>query len=383
MSINKKYVVLQSIYWAVYAVAFGFVTYYLQGNGIAAGTVGLITAGAGILAAVVQPVLGKVTDSGRASWKEILLVLAVAYVVLNGLLIVIGSKVVKAVLFGLFLTAISCFIPLANGASFYYERHDEYVNFGFARGMGSLCYGILAYILGFVTVKTGTVSVPAAGVISGLLLVGIILTMPCRREALGSREENTGGNIISKYKGFFIVVVGCTMALSFHAIVGNFMINIMESAGGNSSHMGTAIAISAVLELPAMFLFSKIVKKISVEKLLIFAAVSFLAKAIVFVFASTVLMVYAAQLLQAVSFAVIIPASVYYAEVSMKPEDKMKGQAYMSLSMTVGSVIGSLCGGYLIQFLGVKAALICGVVFAALGIILVAIGIRKARTDSN
>lgn len=377
MSINNRYVILQSIYWAVYAVAFGFVTYYLQGNGISAGTIGLITAGAGVLAAIIQPYLGKITDSGKVSWKQILLILAVLYTVLNVILMVIDSELVKAVIFGFFLAGISCFIPLANGASFYYERHGEYVNFGFARGMGSLCYGIMAYVLGFITVKAGVISVPAAGAISSIILIVILLMMPCRKEAAADREERTGGSIVLKYKGFFIVVVGCTMALSFHAIVGNYMINIMEYAGGNSSHMGTAIAISAVMELPAMFLFSKIVKKISVEKLLVFSAVCFLLKAVVFLFAETVLMVYAAQLLQAVSFAVIIPASVYYAEVSMKPEDKMKGQAYMSLSMTVGSVIGSLCGGYLIQFLGIKAALICGVLFALLGIVLVVIGIRK------
>ena len=384
ISVNKKYIVLQSVYWSIYCVAFVFATYYLQGNGIAAGMVGVITAVAGILSAVVQPSLGKLTDSGKASWKSILLVLTVIYIATNGLLLVVGSKMIKAIFFGLFLAAISCFSPITNGVSFYYENRGEKVNFGFARGMGSLFYAVLAYVLGFVTVAYGTNSVPAMGLGAGVLLLIVVISMQCERpkSAVSNPEESSSPNGISarqfvaKYRGFMIVVIGCTFILSFHNMICNYMINIMESVGGNSANMGTAIAISGVLELPAMFLFSRIVKRFKVSTLLVFAAGCFVLRSVVYLFATSVVMIYAAQTLQAVSFAVIIPASVYFAEQAMGDEDKMKGQAYMGMTMTVGSVIGSLLGGNLIQYMGVTAALYCGVAFAVAGAIFVVWGIR-------
>ena len=64
------------------------------------------------------------------------------------------------------------------------------------------------------------------------------------------------------------------------------------------------------------------------------------------------------------AFALYIPASVYYVNETMAPRDKFKGQAVMTATNTLGGVIGSLLGGFLLDHSGslsrsLSAALRC------------------------
>lgn len=382
MSVQSKYTAMQAVYWMVYSVAFGFVTYYLLGTGIGEATIGMVTASGGIIAAILQPLTGSLTDSGRLRWKTILVFLASLCLLFNILMIFISSEVLNAVSYAGFITAVNLIVPVANGASFYYERSGEKINFGFARGTGSLFYGAAAYVLGAVSVRAGIMSVPAAGALTSLLLILILISMPCQREVCEVRRQ-AGGSIISRYPGFFMVVAGCTLCLSFHSISCNFLIRIVESCGGDAEVMGTAIAVSAVFELPAMFGFSVIAKRFSAGMLLKVSAVFFIIKSLLFLFSSGVGMIYFTQMFQAGSFALMIPASVYYAESSMEKGDKMKGQAYMGLALTAGSFIGALSGGFLIQMAGLKQALILGTAFTVAGFILIAAGTVNKKRESK
>lgn len=381
MNIQYKYTAMQAVYWTVYSVAFGFVIYYLSGTGLGEAAIGTVTAAGGIIAAICQPLTGSLTDSGRVRWKTILIFLASLCLLLNMVMIFSSSKNLNAFSYAGFIASVNLIVPVANGAAFYYERAGEKIDFGFARGTGSLFYGAGAYILGALSVRAGLVSVPAAGAVTSLILICILISMPCKSE-ISQVSGKTGGRTVSRYPGFFLVVAGCTLCLSFHSISCNFLIRIVESCGGDAEVMGTAIAVSAVFEIPAMFAFSRIAKRFSADVLLKVSAVFFILKSLLFLFSESVGMIYFTQMFQAGSFALMIPASVYYAESKMEEGDKMKGQAYMGLALTAGSFIGSLSGGFLIQLAGLKQALILGTVFTVAGFILIAAGTGYIKRES-
>ena len=69
------------------------------------------------------------------------------------------------------------------------------------------------------------------------------------------------------------------------------------------------------------------------------------------------------------SFAIFVPASVYYINNLMPANDKIKGQAYMTTT-TLGGVIGSLLGGTLIDALSVPSMLLIATIISALGTLL-------------
>ena len=66
----------------------------------------------------------------------------------------------------------------------------------------------------------------------------------------------------------------------FLAMMENYLIVIMESLGGNSSHVGIALFISSMVAAPAIFFFGKVQEKIKDTNLLKIAALSFLVRAV-------------------------------------------------------------------------------------------------------
>ena len=115
------------------------------------------------------------------------------------------------------------------------------------------------------------------------------------------------------------------------------------------------------------------------------SGVFFAAKAAAYLFAVTMPQFYLAQILQMGSFALYIPASVYYVNETMEDADKFKGQAVMTATNTLGGVIGSLIGGILLDYAGVTPLLVTGFAAAVLGAVLLFFACRNigTKTDSR
>ena len=78
---------------------------------------------------------------------------------------------------------------------------------------------------------------------------------------------------------------------------------------------------------------------------------------------------YGAQGLQMFGFALFAVASVYYVNELIDEKDRVKGQAYVTMTMSVGTVIGSFLGGYLIDCVSVPGMLLVATLSAGIGAI--------------
>ena len=56
--------------------------------------------------------------------------------------------------------------------------------------------------------------------------------------------------------------MGCVLLYISHVLLNNFTFQIVESKGGNSADMGFSMALSALIELPTMFFFGYMLKKV-------------------------------------------------------------------------------------------------------------------------
>jgi PPP family 3-phenylpropionic acid transporter len=92
---------------------------------------------------------------------------------------------------------------------------------------------------------------------------------------------------------------------------------------------------------------------------------------------------YFVQLFQIAAFAVITVASVYYTDAIMSPEDAIKGQAYFALTSTVGAVLCSIVGGWLIDAKGVDALLLLTIGFSAVGAVIMVFGVLSGHTKQE
>ncbi|MPM72129.1 hypothetical protein SDC9_119102 [bioreactor metagenome] len=81
--------------------------------------------------------------------------------------------------------------------------------------------------------------------------------------------------------------------------------------------------------------------------------------------------IYAAQTLEALSYAIFTPASVYYVNQVIPDADKVKGQSLMMLTTSMSGLISNLAGGFLLDSNGgVPLMLICGTAVSALGLLM-------------
>lgn len=386
MSIRDRYALLQAAYWMVNLTAFGYGTYFLQESGFGSASTGIILALGGTAASALQNILGRMVDRGECSWRYIMVVLTIVYAVLCSGLYFCSVKFVTAAVFCFFMCAVNCFMPLLNGVGFYYERRGIPADYGFSRAFGSLGYALLSVVLGRITVACGYLSVPAAAIILSFCLLAVLFFMPCEKESRDIRDDRSGNSILmfpSRYPGFILIVAGCTLSLAFHHILGIFMINVVENVGGDSSDMGIANCIAALVEIPVMLKFSKIIRRIPADRLIIAASAFYILRGIIVCTATSVYMIFAAQVLQAFTFAVIMLAGIYYTDDIMKEEDKMKGQALMGCSFTAGYVIGCIFGGVIIESGGVETAFAAGIVFASFGLVLVLAGFRRKKHEHS
>ena len=137
--------------------------------------------------------------------------------------------------------------------------------------------------------------------------------------------------------------------------------------------------MAAVLEIPVMFGYTRIAKKISSGWLLLLSAVAFVIKTYFYYMASNLVMFYVAQAMQLFSFAIFASASVYYAEECMEERDKVQGQAYMSTTIVLGTVIGNMIGGWALDLWGIKVMLLVALGIVVCGTIIAGFAVMKGK----
>ena len=385
--INLQYIVLQGLYMTLYCVSCGFISFYLQGNGFANSGIGIITAVFCLFAVIFQPIVGNICDRiDRLTWKKLIIILGLPYIVICIAMLIIKERWIIAILFGMMYIITNIYLPLINTALFSYKREGIEINFGVARGMGSAMYALMALFIGNIAVRVGTRIIPMSGLIIIALFLGVVFSMPVADKIKSDRNETKRTNIvgfIKKYPYFSIMLLAVLFIYFSHNIIGTYLLQIVQSLGGDSGNLGIAMFIQAVAEIPVLFTFSYIMKKIKVGNLMILAAVGYVIRAVLYFMTGSIVMIYDVQLSQIFSFAIVTAASVYFAGMVVREEDQTTGQASMSGMMSVGTVLGSLIGGEIIDRVGVRFMLLVNIFITVIGLGIVICSIRLIRKNKK
>ena len=383
----KKYSIfcylLTAIFYIVQVSVLGYTVYFLAENGYTAAQISILMGVFGIVAAITQPTLGYIADRNKnIDFKRILTWIGFAVIILFiALYYFYQRKIASGLLFGTIYLSTNNMSPFINASCFYYTDRGYNVDYGIARGCGSFSFAVVSYILGNIMHKYGARLVSVNGIVSSVLLLIIIIIMPrlkddsiiTKKETKIESKNSTHNNIIMKYPSFFLMVLAVIFAMCFQNSDCGYMINIIEELGGDSSHLGLANAIAAMVEIPIMFLISKMLKKIHVKKMILIACAFYILRAFVFHIESMTA-IYAAQVLQMFTFAIIVPSAVYLSDDMMQEEDKNKGQTFIGMAITTGLILGTFAGGQLISIGGTDLLEIGCIVIASISCIFAILG---------
>ena len=395
---NIQYKALHGCYWMLYGMATQFASVFLLSHGFRAYMIGILIAVSNLIAAGGQMFVGTLADRyPRLTWKNIcLFICGLEVLCLAGLFIFSKSMIMSGGLYPIFLILVFTQMPLINAAVFYYESRGEHVDFGSARGTGSLSYAIMSFVLGHIIVRYGEQSILTAGIMLTVALFMVVFIMPCSAEtsSAGSGDESpdtdcssvdepTDGLIafIHKYPWFMLSLLAVCMMLAFNAIFHTYMIQLVESLGGDSADMGTVFSIETLAELPVMFGFFYIRKKFRINTLMVISGFGFVLKALFLVLASSVTMICVIQIFQIVSYAMLASASVYYSNEQVAAVDAVKGQGYMTAAMSIGGMAGNLTGGFVYDFAGLRALLLYSLALVSVGAVIMLFSILKSERN--
>lgn len=378
--LNIYYSFLQIAYWVTSAVVFCFTTVFLQFRGYSNYEIGIVFAVGNIIGFVSQPLIaGHIDRSDRRTLLRCIRITAVLAVLLMLAVYLLPSGSVSLIVaYALLVAGNTLLNPLCISLSFYIESWGCGINFSRARAHGSLSFAVCNVILGMLVQRVSENAVPTAFILfSSLLGLATLLFVPVDRahriaapeRRVQSASEKPSGllEFARENKRFMLFLLGTATLYFTHGMIGNFMIEFIRSIGGGSEDMGNVLAFMTVVEVPVMLLFGRLTQRFRCSSLLRFAVIMFTVKELMIYLASSLPALYAAEALQAFSFALFVPASVRYVDEVIAKHNAVKGQAFVTSMMTLGSIFASYIGGLLLDTSTPGFTLLVGVIVSAVG----------------
>ena len=374
---NLAYAAAQGIYWMGFCICVAFAAVYMQYRGYSNTALGAVVALGNIAGFLLAPAVAALVDSSRriTIFHCLWATAAVQLMLFAVLMTVPGRSFATAAAYCLYIACCNLTGPLINQLSLNLEERCCHINFGAARSVGSFAFAVTALALGRIVESRSAAILPAAGIVCTLALSAAAALIYARMSGAAKpvqpqqRKEHAAGlyGFIRGNGRFCIVMLGMSLIFFSHNIVSGFMINVVRAVGGGTAVMGGINAFMALTELPCMILYDRIEKRFGCAATVRFAAVMFVAKSLCIALAGNIPALYAANAIQAVSYAIMIPAGVRYAERYTPHKDSAKAQSIAFGMSTLGSVFSGSIGGVLYDALPVHSVLLVGTAAAAVG----------------
>ncbi|WP_304507028.1 MFS transporter [Anaerotignum sp.] len=378
------YGALQGFYWMSYGCVVSFTALFLLDHGFSNGSIGTLIAVSSFLSVLLQPIIAGAADKGtHFTVKRVLMLLYLAQIVPFLLLAVFPlPKIIVAILYSLLILLQLSSQPILSALGIQLIQNGIPLNFGVSRGIGSLSYSVLTFFLGTLTVIFSTNCLPL--IACGLII--ILLLFLQKFPEMGSQQTIDlvqGGSItvLKNNPRFALLVIGIACIFISHSAISNYMIHIIKHIGAGNEALGQIMAYTALLEVPAMLFCTRMIRKWNCGKLLRFTAVFFVMKGLGITLASNLTMLYLALSFQAISFAPFTAAIVYYVSAVLGRCDQVKGQALITVGITVGNILGSLSGGYILQYFNVSVMLWISTLLCVIGMVFFLLGAQNTPNN--
>ena len=381
--ITAYYAVVQSFYWMTYTLMFNFTSLYLLDCGYTNSAIGVILGLCYALAAVMQPLLAALFSRSRIRLNAGMAICYAIIIALSLGVYTVGKKsLLLNILFVAVLTLQASLQPSVNSLQRDFELAGQPVNFGLARGIGSAAYSIVTFAAGQLLriVSPRLIPMMYFTTSAAMIVLLIFFRAPVHDLADGRRQERA--SVLKQSPAFALYCAGLIGLSTTHMFINHFCLQIFHSLGGGSGEQGIAMAVAAIVELPAMIFYARLSAKFSCRRLTLFAGWVWLLKGLVTFIAPNSFMVCAASVLQMISYAIYVPAGVQLAG-DLLPAHYLRGQAMIGTAFTLGSLLSSLTGGALIDAIGVHAALGVMQIPAVIGAVLWTASMARVKAETK
>ena len=380
-TVNLEYALIQGLYWISFCGIVSYAAVYLQARGYSNTGLGQILSIGYILGFLLPQFLAVRIDRSekftvyQCQWAllalQVLLVLFLSRFPGSGA----AASVLSCMLIGIEITL----NPMNTEICVDLDTRVGHINYGAARGVGSVAFAPVSVLLGRLLEKIGPQILPAVFLVCvalqalALSLLQISIRGVSSDSAASRAPRRSSGSFSQFYREnqrFFGLLAGVAMLFFAHNLVNNYLINVVRNVGGDTSDMGLLSGYTAFMEIPMMFLYDRLLRRFHCDVTVRFASSMFVLKALAIALSGSMLGLFTANVLQLVSFAMITPAMVQYVILYIDHKDSAKGQALSFGMVTLGNIFSSSIGGFLYDSMPVRSVLLIGAAAAFLGAIL-------------
>jgi len=389
---NIVYSVLQATFWSASGVAGTFAALFLQSLGYTNTELGTIVAGACILGFILPMLISPVIDrSSKLNASIAVLCLQTIGIVVGASIFLIGRKgIALSLLYVLWYGMMVTTSAMVAQVSQDYIHEGHRINFGVARACGSLGFVTLVSVLGNLLEVVSARFLPLFGIAMEILLVLSVfllakaagkdkLTKTVKTESVQEKGSSLG-TFVKENPNFVMLLGGIALIFSASEFFGVYMINVVENLGGTAADMGTIHALSALMEIPSMVLWTRISFGKWAKRLLVISLFFFAVKNLYFALATSVEMLYFGSVFQMIGYGLYTPAIVDYISKNIPYKDSTKAQSMAVAMCTLGCVVASLVGGILNDRIDIETTLLLDAGLTFIGAIIAATAVlRRGR----
>lgn len=370
-TVNKTGLNLLMINAFIY-ISFSMYTPYLSSYfskaGINAVEIGILLTIGPVISILIQPIWAVISDkTGKRKGVLSIVVLGNALAILS---FYIGksfaSFLIASTLLAVFNTSL---VPLSD-AIILRSAHKNQLDFSKIRMGGTIGYAVFVIFSGIIVRQNPDLAF-AMGCISFFILFLFVRLLPKdETEKLSANSlPHAAGPDSDKKKNkrqspfhifesgqiYFLLVFAfiSQVGLSFnYSFLGVYMLDMGLSEGT----IGLINCISALSELPVLFLMNRVLKKMDTTKVAIIACL-LLGLRIITVTGGSLPFVALSQTMHGLTYMTIYIGIAVFISKNVKPENQSRGQSILALVQTgIGSITGNILGGYLVDAYGLKSA---------------------------
>ena len=383
-NLTPLYCLHQALYFFAMAGTSAFATTYLLTRGFDAAQIGILLAATNVLSCALQPAIGSYVDRTSVSvlQKIVPAFLITAVAALSAAELLSVPLLITGFLYITGSLSFSITIPLCNSLCAHYSRNGWQINYGAGSGIGSLSVSFASLGFGYIIASLGASAMIWIAIAVIALQLGLMRCYP-QIDAVPPAQRTAGQSSLSmigficRYRLFMLTMLGVVLLAGCHAMAENFLIQIFGRIGGGSKHVGITLFLACISDAPFMLYFERIQKRISIVLLMRLAGLFYVAKALLLIWAPSILSVYLIGLLQTCTYAFLYPSLYYLVLARIAPEDMAKGQMLANAMFVLGMALGNSLGGIVIEAAGLNAMLTLAACIAALGTLLINLAITR------
>lgn len=385
-NLNGRFLCLQAIVVMTSCVGNSFITPILQRFGYEPFQIGVTMTCAAITAAVAKPLWGYLNDRFACA-KQLAVAgtalgcAAYALLVYSG-----GQRVLTALAAMLLYLTFLCIMGLVDSWAVRLISDGWTLNYAITRAGGSLSYAFMAAGFGVVMADFG----PKPGLpvlcIFLVLLVVTVWSLPNPKRTVGQARAVSmpqALRVLAHNRVFVLAVVAYFLCSITSSAFDSFFSVMVTGLGGTEEQVGIGLFCQAVSEVPVMFAYSALRRRIHCPAAYFLAAgmAFFGLKTLALGLADSFAMVFAVNLLHGLCYATLMAGCVDFVLETVPVELLATAHLlYSAVGNSLGAVVGNALNGGIAQVIGVQPMMVVVSTGGFVGALLVVYAMKRRTT---